>query len=110
MAQAVGRFELENSQASGSHLPESDAAGRSVIHDVVQEAIMDGLQVMPRLDKMAISVSSFDDIEAERQFWFSKGVLERLNAIELQRRMVYGIDRTTSRLQRFFETAELLRD
>jgi transposase len=75
-----------------------------------QEEIMDGLQVLSRLDKMAISISSFDDIDEERQFWFSKGALERLNAIELQRRMVYGIDRTTSRLQRFLETSELLQD
>lgn len=77
---------------------------------MVQEGIMDGLQVMPRLDKTEISVASFDDIEAERQFWFSKSVVERVNAIEFQRRMVYGINRTTSRLQRFLETAELLRD
>jgi hypothetical protein len=39
---------------------------------------MDGLQVLSRLDKMAISISSFDDIDEERQFWFSKGALERL--------------------------------
>jgi len=71
---------------------------------------MDELHVLPGLDKMAMSISSFDDIDEERQYWFSKGALERLNGIELQRRMVYGIDRTTSRLQRFLETAELLRD
>ncbi|EFK12357.1 conserved hypothetical protein [delta proteobacterium NaphS2] len=71
---------------------------------------MKGLQILPRLDKKAIYISSFNDTDEERQFWFSKGVPERLNAIELQRRMVYGIDRTTSRLQRFFETDELLRD
>jgi len=65
---------------------------------------------LPRLDKKLISVSSLNDMEDEREFWFSKDVLERLNAIELQRRMVYGIDRTTSRLQRLLETSEFSQD
>jgi hypothetical protein len=39
----------------------------------------------------------------------SREKADRLNAIEINRRMVYGTDRTTSRLQRFLETAELTR-
>jgi len=62
---------------------------------------------MPRLDKKQLTVSSLDEFTEEKQYWLSRGKADRLNAIEINRRMVYGTDRTTSRLQRFFETAEL---
>ena len=64
---------------------------------------------MPRLDKTQLTVSSIDDITEEKQFWLSRNPADRLNAIELNRRMVYGTDRATSRLQRLLETAELSR-
>jgi len=64
---------------------------------------------MPRLDKKQLTVSSLDEFTEEKQYWLSRGKADRLNAIEINRRMVYGTDRTTSRLQRFFETAELTR-
>lgn len=62
---------------------------------------------MPRLDKSRLTVSSLDDDLEEKSYWLSKTATERLNAIELNRRMVYGSDRTTPRLQRLLETAEL---
>ncbi|MDI6775662.1 MAG: hypothetical protein QMD03_00230 [Syntrophales bacterium] len=62
---------------------------------------------MPRLDKTRLTVSSLDEFVEEKQYWLSLGKADRLNAIEINRRMVYGTDRTTSRLQRFLETAEL---
>ncbi len=62
---------------------------------------------LPRLDKQTMNVTSLDDIEEEKKYWFSKSPLERIEAIEINRRMIYGQDRVTSRLQRFFETAEL---
>ena len=61
----------------------------------------------PSLNKKIVTVTSLDDIEEEKKYWFSKSPLERIEAIELNRRMIYGQDRVTSRLQRFFETAEL---
>ena len=64
---------------------------------------------LPRLNKKVISVSSLNDIEEEKAFWASKGALERIAAIEVQRRMVYGQDRVTSRLQRVLEISELSR-
>ena len=64
---------------------------------------------MPRLDKARLTVSSLDEFVEEKQYWLSLGKADRLNAIEINRRMVYGTDRTTSRLQRFLETAELSR-
>ncbi|MBM4339984.1 MAG: hypothetical protein FJ110_10595 [Deltaproteobacteria bacterium] len=63
----------------------------------------------PRLDKTRLTVSSLDEFTEEKQYWLSRGKADRLNAIEINRRMVYGTDRTTSRLQRFLETVELIR-
>ena len=62
---------------------------------------------IPSLDKRTLKVTSLDDIEEEKKYWISKTSVERLEAIEINRRMIYGEDRVTSRLQRFFETSEL---
>jgi hypothetical protein len=62
---------------------------------------------LPSLNKKIVSVTSLDDIEEEKKYWISKSPLERIEAIEINRRMIYGQDRVTSRLQRFFEIAEL---
>lgn len=67
------------------------------------------MQGLPRLNKKVLSVSSLNDIEEEKRYWHAAGAQERLDAIELNRRMVYGKDRVSSRLQRFLETSELLR-
>ena len=62
---------------------------------------------LPRLDKKVVKITSLDDSEEEKNYWLSKTPLERIEAIEIQRRMVYGRDRVTSRLQRVLEVAEL---
>ena len=62
---------------------------------------------LPSLDKKIVIVTSLDDIEEEKKYWLSKCPLERIEAIEINRRMIYGQDRVASRLQRFFATAEL---
>jgi len=62
---------------------------------------------LPSLNKQIVNVTSLDDIEKEKKYWISKSPLERIEAIEINRRMIYGHDRATSRLQRFFETSEL---
>ena len=62
---------------------------------------------MPRLDKTRLTVSSLGEFTEEKQYWLSRGKADRLNAIEINRRMVYGTDLTTSRLQRFLEITEL---
>ena len=62
---------------------------------------------IPRLDKKVVKVTSLNDIEEERKYWFSKSPSERIEAIEINRRMIYGQDRVASRLQRFLEIAEL---
>lgn len=62
---------------------------------------------LPRLDKKVLSVGTLKTIDDEKAFWLSKNIQERLAAIELNREMVYGQDRVTSRLQRFLEISEL---
>ncbi len=62
---------------------------------------------LPRLNKKIVNVTSLDDLEEEKKYWISKSPLERIEAIEINRRMIYGQDRVTSRLQRIFETADL---
>jgi len=64
---------------------------------------------LPRLDKKVLSVTALNDTEEEKRYWLSRTPLERIEAIEMNRRMVYGKDRVTSRLQRLLETAELKR-
>jgi hypothetical protein len=68
---------------------------------------IDDMDKLPSLNKQIVKVTSLDDIEEEKKYWFSKSPLERIEAIEINRRMIYGQDRVTSRLQRFFETSEL---
>jgi len=62
---------------------------------------------MPKLNKKAISVGSLSDESEEKKYWLSKKPYERLQAIEINRRMVYGEHRVASRLQRFLETSSL---
>jgi len=62
---------------------------------------------LPSLNKMIVDVTSLDDIEDDKKYWLSKSPAERIEAIEINRRMIYGQDRVASRLQSVFETAEL---
>jgi hypothetical protein len=68
---------------------------------------IDNMDKVPRLKKDILKVTSLNDIEEEKKYWISKTPIERIEAIEINRRMIYGQDRVTSRLQRFFETSEL---
>jgi hypothetical protein len=67
----------------------------------------DEMDKLPSLNKKVVKVTSLNDIEEEKKYWMSKSPLERIEAVEINRRMIYGRDRATSGLQRFFETAEL---
>jgi len=64
--------------------------------------------VIPRLDKTQLTISSLDDYEEEeKRYWLSCDPITRLRAIEINRRMVYGTDRTTARILKVFEIADL---
>ena len=61
----------------------------------------------PRLDKTAFSiVSSFEEADRQdKEYWLSRTPLERLQYMELLRRINYGTN-ATARLQRVLEIAE----
>lgn len=62
-----------------------------------------------RMDKSAFSAGSPYDEGDEREYWRAKTPLERLEAIEFMRQVMYGYDPSTARLQRVIEFAELER-
>jgi hypothetical protein len=62
---------------------------------------------LPRINKEVLIITALGDDSEEKRFWLSQTPLDRFNAIECSRRMIYGISRTSSRLQRFLEVAEL---
>jgi hypothetical protein len=64
---------------------------------------------MPRLDKSVLTVAPLAQSGDDKSYWLKRGHAERMNAIEVNRRLVYGEDRATSRLQRFLEVDELAR-
>ncbi len=64
---------------------------------------------LPRINKEVLIVTDLCDDREEKHYWLSQTIADRLNAIEYNRRMVYGSHRTSSGLQRFLETAELQR-
>ncbi|OGL48712.1 MAG: hypothetical protein A2161_05475 [Candidatus Schekmanbacteria bacterium RBG_13_48_7] len=59
-----------------------------------------------KMDKSVFSVASFDDISDETVYWQSKTPIERLEALEFLRQVIFGYDPATSRLQRIIEFAE----
>lgn len=56
--------------------------------------------------KKVFSVATGFDQSEEKEFWISKSPLERLEATELMRQILYNYDPTSERLQRFFTVAE----
>jgi len=61
----------------------------------------------PRMNKKVISViSSFEEADKQdKEYWLSRTPLERLQHMELLRRINYGSN-ATARLQRVLEIAE----
>ncbi|HOC31861.1 MAG: hypothetical protein GYA63_01750 [Armatimonadetes bacterium] len=60
-----------------------------------------------RIDRTAFSVVSLRDADDEVAYWRLKTPVERLQALETIRQILYGYDPITARLQRVFEVAEL---
>ena len=61
-----------------------------------------------QLNKTIFSIDSLNSKKSDKEYWFSKTPLERLEFVEYLRQINYGYDQATSRLQRFLEVAELL--
>ena len=58
------------------------------------------------MDKTALSVTALTDQNDDGAYWRSKTPLERLEAVETMRQILYGYD-PSERLQRLLEVAEL---
>ena len=63
------------------------------------------LSLSPKIDRTAFLVSSLFDDSDEKTYWLSRTPHERLQHMEMLRRINYG-HQATARLQRFFEIAE----
>jgi hypothetical protein len=59
-----------------------------------------------RLDKTAFSVTDMNDIESDKQYWFKKTPIERLEFVEYFRILNYGENVIKSGIQRVFEVIE----
>lgn len=62
---------------------------------------------LPRLNKAVLFVATLDDLEEEKNYWQLVDAQERIAAVELNRIMVYGQDKVSSRLQRVLTTSQL---
>ncbi|HEY3174226.1 MAG TPA: hypothetical protein VGK94_00535 [Candidatus Polarisedimenticolia bacterium] len=58
--------------------------------------------ITDRVDRSAFSVAKASDGSDEKAYWHSKTPEERLQAVELMRRIVYG-DAASERIKRVFE-------
>ena len=62
---------------------------------------------MPKLDKTKLAITSIDDeASADRAYWHGRTPHERLQAVELLRRINYGERDVSARLQRLLTVAE----
>jgi hypothetical protein len=59
----------------------------------------------PKVRRDVFKVTSLDDQSDDKEYWLSKTPQERLEAVELMRRMVYG-DEAVKRLQRVLEITQ----
>ena len=65
-------------------------------------------------DRRKVERAAFDVVPLDRQdddlaYWLTRSVEERLEAIEVQRQVIYGYDPATDRLRRVLEVAPLER-
>ncbi len=60
-----------------------------------------------KIDKSAFSIDNLKDSNDEKKYWLSKTPQERVQAIEIMRKILYGEDATSGRLQRILEITEL---
>jgi hypothetical protein len=59
-----------------------------------------------RVDRTAIEVTSLFDEDDEKAYWLKQSSCERLRAVELMRRILYGYHQSAPRLQRVLEVAQ----
>lgn len=62
------------------------------------------------VDKSAFSVTALGDDTDDKAYWRGKSVYERLQAVELNRQVIYGYEPAALRFQRIFAIAEFPAD
>lgn len=62
-----------------------------------------------KMDRNALSTASLYDESDEKEYWFTKSGLERLEALEYMRQVIYGYDPFSTRFQRILTVVELER-
>jgi len=62
-----------------------------------------------RIDRTAFEVVALDAQDDDLAYWLARSVDDRLEAIEVQRQVIYGYDPATDRLRRVLEVAPLER-
>ncbi len=60
----------------------------------------------PKMNKTVFAVTSLFDESGDKQYWLSKTPLQRLEAVELMRQIIYGYDPKTTRIQKVFEVVQ----
>jgi len=60
----------------------------------------------PKMRKDVFKVSNVFEESDEKAYWLSKSPEERLEAVEIMRRILYGYNPSSTRLQRVIEVAQ----
>lgn len=63
------------------------------------------ITILPRVDRSVLSVTPLEGSWDEKEYWLARTPQERLQHLEILRRINYGY-RAATRLQRFFEVVE----
>ena len=61
------------------------------------------------MDKKTLKVTSIHDGD-DHNYWANKSYLKRIEALEKLRRIIFGYDPSTERLQRTFTITQLKKD
>lgn len=77
---------------------------RRRVHDIIP--VMEEVAPQLRIDRSAIVISTLQEPTDEMAYWKTKTPLERLEALELMRQILYAYDPSSSRLQRVLTIAE----
>ena len=61
------------------------------------------------MDKKTLKISSIHEAD-DHNYWKKKSYVERIEALEKLRRIIFGYDPSTERLQRTFTVTQLKKD
>jgi hypothetical protein len=62
---------------------------------------------MFQFDKSQFGFADLEEQGNDLEYWLSRDPIERINAVEFLRQMMYGYDPATARVQRILEIVDL---